>query len=252
MQKYLFILIIFLFGTPAIGQEKITAYSDQYWFQYYGQLAMNEKISLLYDGGIRYKYAFKEKVATLGRMGIQYKLGKKWSVAAGGAYFTQYTSDKLSREEWRGWEETQFKHQWKRLYSTNRLRFEQRNFHYLSTGKNDYTNRIRIRAQLQIPLNKKTMDNNTLFFVLADELFFEFGKNITYNFNHNRAITGLGFKFNDDITINLFYTSIYTQKNSAILYEYSDMVWFNLQHTLRLKKKAKKDSNQETKTIEKP
>lgn len=217
------------------AQEKKTSYSDQYWFQYYGNLAFTEKFSAVYDGGIRFKNSFTEKVAALGRIGLQYKFGKHLSAAAGGAYFSQYTNNKITREEWRLYEEIQYKHEINRLKLGYRLRIEQRWFHYLKNGSDDYNNRTRFRVQAIIPLTKKKLESNTLFLVLADEFFLNFGSNITYNFNHNRAIGGFGYRFNEAITINLFYTSIYNQKNTAVDFEYSDMIWLNLQHTLKIR-----------------
>lgn len=220
------------------AQEKIVSYSDQYWLQYYGQLQFSPKWSLLGDGGIRMKKAFQEKAATLGRIGIQYKIGEQVTTALGGAYFSQYTNDKINREEWRSWQEILIKHNLNRFFTTHRFRLEERYFHSLSTGKDNFNFRMRYKFNVTFPLNHKSIQANTIYLVAADEIFINFGNEITYNFfDQNRLIGGAGYKINDNYSVSLSYVFQYAQKNIALTFEDMDVLWLTFSHTIKLKKK---------------
>lgn len=234
------ILLLWLFGIPLCNaQKKNTAYSDQYWFQYYGQLQLNEKWSLTGDGGIRMKKACSEKAATLGRIGFQYQINKSLSTTLGGAYFSQYIGDKINSEEWRGYQEIFLKHNFNRLFASHRLRIEERYFHNLTTRTDNFNFRLRFRFYIIIPLNNNSMQDNTFYILAGDEVFLSFGEQITYNFNQNRAIGGFGYKLNDALMINLTYVYQYAQKNTAVDFEKTDLIWLGIVHAIELKEKGK-------------
>lgn len=227
------------FSLDLNAQKKTISYSDQYWLQYYGQLLLNDKWSLLGDGGIRMKNNCSEKAATLGRIGIQFKLTTNLSTAIGVAYFSQYIQDKISREEWRGWQELFFKHTMKRFFTSHRLRLEERYFHTLASRKDNFNFRLRYRFYFTIPINHKTMQSNTIYLIGGDELFLNFGDKIIYNYDQNRAIVGFGYKLNDALLINLTYIHQYAQKNTATNFEKTDVVWLGIVHTIKLREKEK-------------
>ncbi len=232
-----FVLALLLISKSNIAHTKTTAYSDQYWLQYYGQLQLNPKWTILGDGGIRMKNGCKEKAATLGRIGLQLNLNKNLSTAIGGAYFSQYINDKISREEWRGWQELFLKHNFSRFFTNHRLRIEERYFHTLSTRKDNFNFRLRYRFYFTFPLNHPTMQANTLYIIGGDEIFLNFGGQVIYNYDQNRVIAGAGYKLNDNLLINLTYVYQYAQKNTAFHFEKTDIIWLGMIHTIKLKKK---------------
>jgi len=221
-----------------IAQEKSSTYSDQYWLQYYGQLQLNSKWTLLGDAGIRMKHACSEKAATLGRMGIQYTINNSFSVAMGGAYFSQYINNSISREEWRGWQELFYKHKLKRLFLSHRIRLEERFFHSLLTQKDNFNYRLRYRLYFTIPLNHSQMKSNTIYIIGGDEIFMNFGEQIIYNYDQNRLIAGLGYKLNDKLMINMTYVYQFAQKSSSINFERTDVIWLGIVHSIKKKEKA--------------
>lgn len=245
--KCIILVLFILYSHLFYSQDKTTSYSDQYWLQYYGQYEINSKWTFLGDGGIRMKNACKEKAATLGRIGIQYKINKSFSVAAGGAYFSQYINDKISREEWRGWQEIFYKHSFKRFYLSHRIRLEERWFHSLATQKDNFNFRSRYRFYFTVPINHSKMQANTVFFIGGDEFFVNFGDQITYNFDQNRAIAGIGYKLNESLMINLTYVYQYAQRNTAINFERTDLIWLGFVHSISRKEKA-----DNTESIESP
>lgn len=241
--KYIFFYcfltsLLFVWNSQLNAQQKTITYSDQYWLQYYGQLQLNNKWSIPFDMGIRMKYACKEKAATLGRIAVQYQINKSFSTALGGAYFSQYINDKISREEWRGYQEIFYKHNYSRFFISHRLRLEERYFHTLATRKETFNFRLRYRFFVNFPINHSKMQSNTFYFIAGDEIFLNFGKDIVYNYDQNRAIAGIGYKVNDNLMINLTYVYQYAQKNTATNFENTDLVWLGFVHTIKLKKKS--------------
>lgn len=220
-----------------IAQDKITTYSDQYWLQYYGQLQLNSKWTMLGDAGIRMKHACSEKAATLGRIGLQFTINKSFSSAIGGAYFSQFTNNKISREEWRGWQELFYKHRLRRFFFSHRLRLEERHFHTLSTHKDNFNYRIRYRFYFTLPLIHSQMKSNTLYLIGGDEIFMNFGEQIIYNYDQNRLIAGLGYKLNENLMMNMTYVYQFAQKSSAINFERIDLIWLGIVHSIKKKEK---------------
>lgn len=231
------LLIFFTFSFVNIKSQKKVAYSDQYWIQYYGQLQLSSRWTLAADGGLRMKKSLSEKAATLGRVGIQYNFSQNLSAALGGAYFSQYINDKISREEWRGYQELLYKHRLKRLSVSYRFRLEERYFHSLVTKKDNFNFRPRFRIYFTIPLNHINMADKTIYLIAGDEIFMNFGDGIIYNYDQNRLISGIGYKLNNSFSIYATYVYQYAQRNTAIDFEHSDIIWLGISHNLKLKKK---------------
>ena len=234
LQILAFLLLLFFFGN--ITAQKKISYSDQYWMQYYGHLQLSSRWTMAADGGLRMKKALSEKAATLGRIGIQYNISQNFSAAIGGAYFSQYINDKISREEWRGYQELFYKHRLKRLSVSYRFRLEERYFHSLTTGKDNFNFRPRFRAYFTIPLNHMNMADKTVYLIVGDEIFMNFGDGVIYNYDQNRLISGIGYKLNNAFSIYATYVYQFAQR-SAISFEHSDIIWLGISHTIKLKKK---------------
>lgn len=232
---------LFLVGSISLvtAQQKTIAYSDQYWLQYYGQLQLNNKWSILGDAGIRMKKSCSEKAATLGRIGLQYQFNPSISTAIGAAYFSQYSNNQIAREEWRAYQELFVKHRFGRFFASHRLRLEERYFHTLTTRKDNFNFRLRYRFYVTVPINHIAMQSRTFYLIAGDELFLNFGEQIIYNYDQNRAIGGCGYKFNDVLMINLTYVYQYAQKNTAFNFEKTDVVWLGIVHTIKWKNNAK-------------
>lgn len=241
---YTLLILAYLYAfnsSHLYAQQKKILYSDQYWMQYYGQLELNRKWAISFDGGLRMKIGFKEKAASLGRAGLQYKINNVFSIAVGGAYFSQYSNDKISREEWRSYEELFMKHGKGRFSFTQRIRLEERFFHTLATRQDNFNYRFRYKFQWNLPLNHTSMENKTIYLILADEVFLNFGKEINYNYDQNRTTLGIGYKLNNSISASLNYVYQYAQKNSAALFEHSDIIWLQAYHTLSTKSKKREE-----------
>ena len=61
------------------------------------------------------------------------------------------------------------------------------------------------------------MKDNTLFFVAADEIFVNFGKNVPANiFDQNRLYLALGWRFTKDTNIQVGYMNQFIEKSDGV------------------------------------
>jgi hypothetical protein len=138
------------------------------------------------------------------RPGINYQISPALSLSAGWAYVRTYPYGDFpvaaEFPEHRAWEQIQHNFNFLGLEWTQRLRLEQRWLGEMSRdpGGDDYDlagwryeNRLRYLLRTTLPLT----DTGKTYLVLWDELFFNFGQNVSGNdFDQNRAFIGIGHK----------------------------------------------------------
>ncbi|MBL7775009.1 MAG: DUF2490 domain-containing protein, partial [Saprospiraceae bacterium] len=74
----------------------------------------------------------------------------------------------------------------------------------------------RYRLLVSIPLSKKTMEDNTLFFSAYNEIFLGFGKGIQKNvLDQNRLYLALGWRFTKNANLQLGYLNHYVIKGDG-------------------------------------
>lgn len=214
-----------LLASQALSQEKQYSYSNQIWAQYYNQIKLNERHSIVCDAGFRWKINLSEKTSTLGRIGLQKKLNGRANLTIGVAWFGFYSSDKLNRNEWRGWQEFSYNHFYKRINIQHRFRLEERYFRSVGSTNSSFNYRSRYRFYTTIPINSNSLIKNTIYFLCGDELFIDFGKDIIYNFNQNRILTGLGYKVNDKLSFSITYADQIARKKFTTCFERTNIIW---------------------------
>lgn len=92
---------------------------------------------------------------------------------------------------------------------------------FLQNGENqtDYTflNRMRYRLRTEVPLKKNAGNKNSWTFILQDEVFIGWGKNIGVNvFDQNRLAVLLGYKLNQNIKMEAGYLNQILQQGKRI------------------------------------
>jgi hypothetical protein len=237
--KLYLMIFVSVISCSLFSQNKHVQYSNQNWIQYYNQIKLNSNYSILFDVGIRGKSNLAEKTATLGRLGLQRKISNNVSVVVGGAYFGYYSENKLSRNEWRGWQEFSFTQACNRLNVQHRFRLEERLFYVVNSNSTIFNYRSRYRLFLTIPINNKTMLKQTFYLIAGDELFIDFGKDITYNFNQNRLLAGLGYKLNDKLSFSFTYVDQFARKKYSNCFERTNIFWIAITQKIELKKREK-------------
>ncbi|MFL5764724.1 MAG: DUF2490 domain-containing protein [Bacteroidia bacterium] len=234
------ILIVLPFLAPAQPQRK-TSYNDQVWFGDFSKLRLNEKWSIYFDFGLRRTEWLDKWSQTLVRPGITRQLSPNVSVTAGAAWFNHYTTSVI-RPEYRGWEQLLFSEVYGRVKVSHRLRAEQRfNQQVVKDELIDnynYNSRYRYQLALQVALNKPSIGDNTIYFLVSDEVMMNSGKEITYNyFDQNRLAAGFGYKLNSAFGVTLSYMNVFIQKNAIATYEKNNVLVINLFHEFSRKDK---------------
>jgi hypothetical protein len=116
-----------------------------------------------------------------------------------------------------------FEHRWKR---SNALGAE-----------HEYTNRYRYKLFAYIPLNKRTIEEKTLFFSPSAELFLQSGESIAYHpFEDFRTYNGLGYVLNKNTTFFVGHMWTYGQEASGYQYKTTHIVRVNVFLGLDLRK----------------
>lgn len=205
-----------------IGIQKIQAQEESsntnVWFHYYGKNMVSNKLSLSFEGTMRFANGFSEKQQYFIRPSVDYQFTKQFMGTVGYSHYNTYSygdpaMNRISIPEDHVWIQGTFVHNKNNLRITHRFRDE---FRFVGIAKpNDdgdftiddyeYRNRLRYMILFTYPLIKKE-DSVKLFSIIGDEVFMNLGSNAGKTFlNQNRIIGGLGYNFNKNHQIQLSY-----------------------------------------------
>lgn len=241
LKTYRIILAIVLM--PLITQaQKTVRHSDQQWVQYYNQLKLSDRWTLMTDGGFRWADGFSTKALFIARVGMAYSINTHLRVAAGVASTGAYSSS-LSKLEYRPYQELFASYKYNKVILQHRFRVEERYFKNVVDGDlqsgHNFNFRLRYQISANIPLVKLSSDNpdKVLSLGIADEIFVNAGREIVNNIlDKNRIIIGPAVQFNKQLTIALSYTHQYSQLATAGSYAHDDIMWLAIRHNLDLSK----------------
>lgn len=104
--------------------------------------------------------------------------------------------DKVGVSEHRIFQQFVTKQQFYRFYFQHRCRYEQRFI------EDEFKQRFRYSLSLNIAINKKTLEDNTLYFSAYNEIFLNIENEI---YDRNRLYSGIGYKLNKNIRFELGY-----------------------------------------------
>jgi hypothetical protein len=206
------------------------------WFFYLGNHKINKKWGLHTDFQYRRNDLLANKLQVLGRLGIEYYSGQGSQYTFGYAFSRQFSYSEISlhyTDEHRFWEQMSLNDQYGRLLLQHRYRLEQRFFEKPETDEQDecstsqivLRHRMRYRFMLQFPLNKKEMQENTLFISVFDEFMVGFGKGVEKNIlDQNRIYLGIGWRFNSHASLQIGYQNQYVPKSNDIQVERNHII----------------------------
>lgn len=146
---------------------------------------------------------------SLFRTGWQYHVRDHFSVMAGYGYiithpYSTYMAVPHPQPEHRIFQQLSWNDSKGSLILNHRIRMEQR---YLGTIRPDiheyrltgwnYANRVRYQLRATAPLNRKKIEDKTLYLAVLDEIFIGFGRHVNRNiFDQNRIGLFWGYQFN--------------------------------------------------------
>jgi hypothetical protein len=216
------------------------------WITYTGNHKITEKWGVHAEFQWRRNHLIEDPMQNLIRFGVDYTVNSKVTVSGGWCYVDSYEYGELGNadqatkynqfrfNEQRIWEQLGIKHEAiGRFHLDSRFRLEQRwianlvsdgtggyrrpDAAYIDAhpGTEDwkYRQRARYRFRVQAPLSRTEMKDNTLFLAVADEVFVNFGEQVTANvFDQNRLVVTLGWRFNKDFNIQAGYQNQFIEK----------------------------------------
>ncbi|MDG1046676.1 MAG: DUF2490 domain-containing protein [Bacteroidia bacterium] len=198
MKRNIIISLLLIIGLAPKGKAQINEDKLGAWYMYFYNTAFN-KGPWGIQGDIQYRNfnSLGDLEQLLLRSGLTYKpenTNIKFTLGYGHITTGTYGDIDSTLQENRIYQEILYPVKFgKRFYTNHRFRYEQR-----FVENQDFRTRYRYNLFLNIPLNQTTMDKNTLYLALYNELFINGERNIGNNkkvevFDRNRLYAALGF-----------------------------------------------------------
>ena len=237
-----FISKSFLFGTLLLITQSIFAQNnnnrfvnktEQQWVQYYSESILNEKWSIPFDLGFRWRNNFKQSSQYLVRGAISYKINDRLSVAAGFGHLGYYSGNNVNATEARPHQEISYKHNLGTIGIGHRVRIEQR----FVTRNANTANSIRYRYSLMFnlfsfPISTGNPDLQFVFRV-GNEIFLNTGNDdLETAFSQNRFMISPTIQFSDQFKVNLTWNSQYAATDDDEVFDQTDVLWIQVRHKL--------------------
>jgi hypothetical protein len=205
-------LFLFVFLLLGINNSLYSQKSDiGNWFIYFGNQKINQNWNWHNEIQCRNYDFIGDTNQLLLRTGIGYNLTENNNnVLLGYAFVNTHkyitnSDQKQESNEHRIFQQFITKQNFDRLYFLHRYRVEER---FLS---DDFQVRLRYFLSASIPLNKKTLDKNAIYFSTYNEIFVNTEKPL---FDRNRIYAALGFVINKNFKLEAgFMSQILEQSN---------------------------------------
>lgn len=214
--------IILLFATQIIRAQTSTNRSEA-WQQIYSNFRLSDKFGIAADIGYRRRDEFiKTYFQGLVRVGGVYYWQKNSFIVGFALFQTE------NQMEYRPYQRLIISQSLGKLQIQHRYRFEQRWRTNAETDKLDFNYRFGYQINLQYPLVGKEIIAKTPFLIFQDEIFINFGKNITYNyFDQNRILLGIGYQISKELSLNAGYQYQFMQLQTGIETRHSHQIRIN-------------------------
>ncbi len=236
-----FILIVFLFPALVLSQNTppVVQKDNMLWLGYYNTVNIKTKWVINSDAQIRAKNWYHNYSQALIRSGLGYNINERLTITGGLAHFRYFITNYSTRGEWRPWQELAIHDRLSNLKITHRFRLEERYNQLVKTNEpiSEYAfnYRFRYKLDLRFTLLKINEKGKNLLALIGNELMINAGKNITYNyFDQNRSYVGLNVEFSKKFALQLQYMHIWQQLASGNTFLSTEVVRFNLYHTIAL------------------
>ncbi|SFQ53513.1 DUF2490 domain-containing protein [Hymenobacter arizonensis] len=244
-----------LVSRPAAAQvSRINDFNAIGWYVYEGDHALGERWQIHTEYQLRRINFITDRQQSLLRAGFAYKVMPRFKV--GGGYTRLVThpygdhpvADAGSYPEQRFYEDVELSDEVGRFALEQRIRLEQRWIGVPgasgSLGNSavwNRQNRVRYQLALAFPLQGPTLDDGEWYLTAFDEVFLNFGREITTNvFNQNRIGGGLGYRVHDNFRLEFQYLNQITHhfdpdpRTGFPVYEFNNGFRLGLTYNLTL------------------
>jgi hypothetical protein len=227
--------IFMLFVSSLMAQKTVTT-DEQAWFAVFNQTRLSKKWGLWFDAHLRLKDDYVGDLSqSILRFGPTYFLTDDVRLTAAYAYVHTFPGPghaNIGLPEHRPWQQVLWYTRYPKVRLTQSFRLEERyrrktlTDNELGEGYN-FSWRLRYNFWFYTPLTKKQFEPGGLQFLVNNEIFISFGKNIVYNhFDQNRLFVGLVYQINKHAQLHGGYMNLYQQLPTG------DQ--FRNQHTIRV------------------
>jgi hypothetical protein len=154
---------------------------------------------------------------------INYSLNDFWTFTSAYVYQLENVGDKLFSQENRFHLQAKYSKPYAKFKLTYRLRFDGRFVNKPSNDQTPFTSRIRYLIGLNLPLNE------TLYFTLYEEAFFNTYQDASVVYGENWAFAGFGKNLNqkNKLELGLLYITWNTGTQSWFNQYYLQLTWIN-------------------------
>lgn len=219
--RFIISICLLMISCAADAQTKTTAEEEQLWLGYFNQTRLSKRWGIWTDVHFRTKEnVFGGLSQFIVRPGLTYYLTDDAKFTAAYAFINHFPAENhknISQPEHRLWQQFQWHTKYPKVKLMQWFRLEER---FRRKIKNDneladgYTFNWRLRYNIlsQFPLSKKRFQSGTFSFVASNEVFVNFGKQITYNyFDQNRFFTGFHYHVNKHDNLQFGYMNVFQQ-----------------------------------------
>lgn len=220
------------------------------WYNTFGTVYITPKTSLWLEYQWRREEIILNWQQSLTRIGVQYHFKNGVNALLGYGYIMTYPYGDFPAgphyiPEHRIFEQLTWNGNIGRLNLNHRLRLEQRFVGKVNQTAIDHTvtdwvylHRVRYQLRATMPVNRKRVEDKTLYAATFDELFIGFGKNVNQNiFDQNRIGLLAGYQFNKTFRAEIGYFNQTLQQSALVsgkqVYQYNHGLMVNAYITLR-------------------
>lgn len=188
------------------------------------------------DGGFRWREGFQPNAYII-RGGLGYSITPKLRVGGGFTHMGTYNEKRISRHEFRPYQELSFRSNLSKLTLGQRLRIEERFFkdRLLDQANTSFNFRFRYSILFGIPIAtlSSKQPSRRLVFNVGDEVFLNAGKEITHStFDQNRLILSPTIHWNKALSISFTYNSQFASTPEPNTFLHSHIAWIQIRHNM--------------------
>ena len=218
MKKYLVISILasFIFTKATLAQNtRITNNNNIGWYNYFGTFNFNKKFGIHTEYQFRRNQTISDRQQNLLRLGLNYQVNPNVQLRFGYANIETFAYGEIPIDafgkdftEHRTFQMATVTDKVSLFDLSHRFMLEQRwlgRYSNANLSKEDefvFSNRLRYMFRIQMPLKGKTIEDNTPYLALYNEMFLGFGKNVNENvFDQNRVGVLVGYRFSPNVRL---------------------------------------------------
>ncbi|MCX6202702.1 MAG: DUF2490 domain-containing protein [Bacteroidetes bacterium] len=244
MRNTFYLLLLLCGSLYSKAQTRQVQYGQQSWLDYLNQNRYSNHWGSWIDLQLKLTdNYFKSELATETALGASYYTKKNLKLMGALTYVDQIHqgTNNFHLIEYRPWQMVQFNTETHHTKTLQWIRLEER---YRQTAINDapstdYDMNFRLRYYYlsNMPLTKHHFQKGSLSFVVSEEVYFNFGKNIVYNtFDQNRFSAGFYYYINNDNIFQFGYTNVFQQLNQKNKFTNLDVIRLSIFNNIDFRK----------------